>query len=211
MKDLILLGASGLAREVLAMDQASHRVIGILDDDQQKHGTRLAGVEVLGSVVLAAEHDTDLLVCIGAGGARRRVVLQLASLGIGDDRYATLIDASVRVHGSCTVGPGAILLAGVVMTADVSVGRHVVAMPNVVLTHDDRVSDFATLAAGVLLGGAVTVGEAAYLGMNASVRPNVSVGPDAVIGMGAVVLSDVPATQTWAGIPARNIRLERAA
>ena len=92
------------------------------------------------------------------------------------------------------------------LTADVEVGEHVVLMPHVTLTHGCTVADFATLCAGVSLGGDVEVGEAAYLGMNASVREGVRIGADATVGMGSVVLDDVPAGETWVGVPARPIR-----
>lgn len=206
MRDLLLLGASGLAREAAAADQAGHRVIGVLDDDPGKRGTRVGGVEVLGGIAHAAEYDADLLVCVGSGAGRRAIVARLAGLGVDPARYATLVDASVRIPDGCALGAGSILLAGVALTADVTIGRHVVVMPNTTLTHDVRLDDFATLTAGVSLAGNVRVGEAAYLGMNAAVRQGVVVGPGAVVGMGAAVLADVPPGETWAGVPARRLR-----
>jgi acetyltransferase-like isoleucine patch superfamily enzyme len=80
----------------------------------------------------------------------------------------------------------------VTLTASVTLGPHVVAMPSVTFTHDDDVADLATTAAGVSLGGGVRIGRAANLGMNSSVRERRFLGAYATVGMGAAVLSNVP-------------------
>lgn len=200
---LLLVGASGLAREVLAAGITG--VTGILDDDASLHGTLIAGVPVVGAVDDAADRDEQLLVCIGPSSARGQVVRRLTESGVGDDRFAVFVARSARIGATSTIGTGSIILDGVVVTADVVVGRHVVIMPNVVATHDDQLADCATLAAGVSLGGSVRVGTGAYLGMNACVRQGVTVGDEATVGMGAVVLRDVPSGETWAGVPARAL------
>jgi sugar O-acyltransferase (sialic acid O-acetyltransferase NeuD family) len=205
---VLLVAASGLAREV-ASAWSGGTVLGFLDDDPAKAGAELAGLPVLGPLEAVADHPAArLVVCAGKGAARRTIVARLAALGVGDDRFATVVDPGVRVPTGCTVGAGSILLAGTVLTAQVRVGRHVVCMPHVTLTHDDVVEDFATLAAGVTLGGGVRIGEAAYLGMNSSVRENCSVGHDAVLGMGATLVRDQPDGSVWAGTPATELKKE---
>lgn len=200
---VLLVGASGLAREVLAAGITG--VTGILDDDEQRHGEELSGVPVVGSIADAARLDDQLLVTIGPSGSRREVVRRLGRLGVSTERYATYVARSVRVGSTSHVGAGSILLDGVVVTADARIGRHVVVMPNCVVTHDDVLEDFATLTSGVALAGGVRVGEGAYIGMNATVRQGLSIGTGATVGMGAVVLSDIPAGETWAGVPARPL------
>ncbi|MFL6288339.1 MAG: acetyltransferase [Actinomycetes bacterium] len=205
---LILLAASGLGREVLNAVEAagSHRVVGFLDDDAALHGTSVTSVPVLGPIEDAVRHtDARFVVCVGRGQSRRGIVRRLQSKGVAPDRYAAVVDPTVRVPRGCSIGAGAVLLAQTVLTADVHIGRHVVAMPHVTLTHDNRIEDFATLCAQVVLGGSVHVGEAAYLGMGCSVREEIAIGPEATLGMGAVLLEDLPAGATWAGCPARPL------
>jgi acetyltransferase-like isoleucine patch superfamily enzyme len=132
------------------------------------------------------------------------VVKRLFDRGIREDRFSAVVDPNVRVPPSCRVRVGSILLGGVVLTADVVLGRHVVVMPNATLTHDDRLDDYATICAGVALGGNVTIGRGVYVGMSASIRERRTVSEWATIGMGAAVVTDVPAGETWAGVPARR-------
>lgn len=209
-KALVLVAAGGLAREALSAVRSGaapgHEVAGYLDDDLGKAGTTIDGVPVLGTLDDVTDHPgADLVICAGRGAARRDIAARFAKLGVDDTRYASIVHPATPVPAGCEVGAGSILLAGVVLTAAVTIGRHVVCMPHVTLTHDDVVADYATLAAGVALGGGVIVGEAAYLGMSSSVREHRRVGDDAVLGMGAALVEDQPARTTWAGVPARPL------
>jgi sugar O-acyltransferase (sialic acid O-acetyltransferase NeuD family) len=208
MPPLILVAASGLAREVLSMLESipQFSVVGILDDEPSLRGTSVRGNPILGPLDAVARYpEAQLLLCAGRGSARRHIFERLAALGVEDGRYATVTDPSAAVSRTCSIGAGSILLAQSALTTDVRLARHVVVMPNATLTHDNVLEDFATICAGVSLGGSVTIGAAAYIGMNASVRERVIVGPDSTVGMAACVLNDIPAGEVWAGVPARSL------
>lgn len=205
---LILLAASGLAREVMASRALaeSFDLLGVLDDDRDRHGRSFGPTTVLGPIDEASSYpDAMFVVCTGQGQVRERIVTELESRGVREDRFASIIDPSAVVAPGCAVGAGSVLLAHVTLTADVTVGRHVVIMPQAVLTHDNRIEDYATICSGVALGGSVVVGTAAYLGMSSSVRQNLRIGDRATLGMGSVLLRDLPAGRTWVGAPAADI------
>jgi sugar O-acyltransferase (sialic acid O-acetyltransferase NeuD family) len=208
-RELLLLGAGGLAREVLAAVRTmpgAWTPVGALDDDPGLHGSAIDGLGVLGGIELVHAHpDAAVLACVASAtrpAARRRLV---QALDLPEDRWATVVHPAASIAPGVQLGPGAMLLAGVVVTAPQRVGAHVLAMPHVLLTHDDEVGDFATLAGRVTLGGAVRVGRGAYLGQGALVREHLAIGDGAVLGMGSVVLQDVPAGEVWAGVPAQRI------
>ncbi len=207
MRRLVLVAAGGLAREVLEAVRAAapRREIRVLDDDPSRHGTLLHDVPIIGGLdVVTALDDVDVVVCAGHGSVRRRLVERLLALGVPPGRFATVVHPAARIPASGTIGAGSILLAGVVLTSDVRIGRHVVVMPQATLTHDVEVDDFATICAGVSLGGSVSIGAAAYLGMNACVRQGLRVGADATLGMAAALTKDLPPGETWTGVPARR-------
>jgi sugar O-acyltransferase (sialic acid O-acetyltransferase NeuD family) len=213
-RPLLLLGSGGLGREtaeaVRAVNAASptFQLLGFLDDDPRRVGTEVDGVPVVGRIDDVAHYPSASVVICMAGlhdpSSRWRVATRL---GLASSRFATVIHPSAVLATRTEVGPGSIVLAGVVTTTAVRIGMHTVVMPAVVLTHDDVVGDFATLGAGVCLGGGVRVGDGAYLGAGALVREKTIIGRWAVVGMGAVVTNDVPDGEVWMGVPARYSRL----
>ena len=192
--------------------QPTWDLLGFYDDDASLQGSRVGGLRVLGTVADAAETDAvALAICTarpGIGCSRTRIA---ARLDLPDARMPALVHPTASLGSTTVVGPGSILLAGVVATADVVIGSHVVVMPQTVLTHDDRIGDFVTIASGVRLGGGVQIGDEAYIGAAASVREGVEIGASALVGMGSVVLTDVPDGETWIGAPAHLLDRPRLA
>jgi sugar O-acyltransferase (sialic acid O-acetyltransferase NeuD family) len=211
--DLVLVGAGGFAREtaqaVLDLNArgAGWRLLGYLDDDPGRHGLLIDGLAVLGGRECIEQlPDASVVVCTGRPGnyvSRMRIV---GELGLPAQRYATIIHPSAVVSSSSTVGPGSVLLAHVTLTAAVRLGAHVAVMPQVTLTHDDVIEDFATIASGVLVGGGARVHRAAYLGAGAIIGEGRSIGEFSLVGMGSVVTHDVPGREVWMGTPARYLR-----
>ncbi|HEV2634819.1 MAG TPA: acetyltransferase [Actinocrinis sp.] len=213
-RDLLIVGAGGLAREtaqaVAAINAAAGptwRLLGFLDDDPALKGSFVDGVEVLGGSELVHTHtQAAVVVCVaGPRGLFNRARL-VQRLDLPEERYATIVHPSVDVSPSSTVGPGSVLFAQTVLTASVRVGAHVAVMPQVVLTHDVLVEDFVTIASGVRLGGGTRLERGAYLGAGALIREYVTVGAWSLVGMGSVVLRDVPTGEVWVGSPAGRLR-----
>jgi sugar O-acyltransferase (sialic acid O-acetyltransferase NeuD family) len=208
-RPLLLLGAGGLAREALAavrMLPDVWRPIGALDDNPAAHGSKIDGLAVLGGMELVHEHpEVSVLACVANVHRPWGRAKLVERLDLPAERWATVVHPGAAVAPGVEVGHGSVLLAGVVVTAPIRIGSHVLAMPHVLMTHDNQVGAFVTLAGRVTLGGGVQIQSRAYLGQGALVRENLTIGEGAVIGMGSVVLCDVPAEEIWAGVPAKRI------
>lgn len=207
-EDLLLIGAGGLAREVLEITRLLQgiTVSGILDDNETLIGTSISGVPVLGKI---AEIDKfpncRVLICVANSKYPRRRLEIANQINIDSDRYFSAIHPTAFIGASVQIGRGTIILSMCSVTADVVIGQHCVIMPNVVLTHDDIIGSGSTFGAGCTISGYVLIGESAYIGSGAHVRERIQIGSGSVVGMGSSVLSDVPSNEVWVGIPARPI------
>jgi sugar O-acyltransferase (sialic acid O-acetyltransferase NeuD family) len=212
VRDLLLIGAGGFAREtaeaVRAVNaaQPTWELLGFLDDDPLRRGTLVDGLPVLAGIDAVHDHpEAQVVICTGRPTNYVSRPLIAERLGLDDARYATVIHPTATMGTTCRVGAGSVLLAHVDLTADASIGRHVAVMPQVVLTHDARVEDYATLGSGVRVGGGCRIAQGAYIGAGVCIREGLTIGERAMIGMSAVVTSDVPAERLWYGAPARDM------
>lgn len=207
MKDLVIVGAGGHAREmyqnVLAINRVSPvwNFLGFVDDFSQS--SMVAGYPVLGGSDWLRGKTCCVAVAIGSPAVRRRVVHEL--LVQGPIEFATLIHPSAQIGDSVTFGSGCLVSAGAILTADVIVGQHVIINTGVVVSHDCRVNDLCTIAPMSCLCGAVRLDEGAELGACVTVIPGICVGEWSMIGAGTTVIRDIAANETVVGGGSRII------
>ncbi len=129
---LILVGSGGFGRETAeavrainaAHDAPPWELLGFLDDDPARWGTEVSGTPVLGAIeTLADRPDARVVVCTGHPGnfSSKRAIVERT--GLAPERCATLVHPAAVIPPSCALGAGTVVLAGVVATVDVQVGR----------------------------------------------------------------------------------------
>ena len=211
MKDLLIFGAGGHAREVAQLvadiNQAQPdrwTLLGFLADEGAPPGNpRSLQAPLLGDAHWLHEHpDVHVVVAIGEPAARRTVVQRLLRIQ-PRLRFATLVHPRAWLANRVTLGAGGVIFAGALVNVDVAIGAHASLNLACTLSHDCVLGDYVSLGPGVHLAGGVLVGEGVDIGTGASFRPRVSVGDGAIIGAGAVVTHHLPAGCTAVGVPAR--------
>jgi len=93
---------------------------------------------------------------------------------------------------------------GITIGAAVGIGPRVCVLTSQHVP-DDRRPDVPVLFAPIA-SAPVTLADGCDVGIGVIILPGVTIGEGAVIGAGAVVADSVPASEVWAGVPARRVR-----
>ena len=210
-KSLIILGTSGLAREMaqlaLAIDPVGKRwkLLGFIGDGAARPGTKIGRSSILGddAWLLNGDLKADLVIGIGYPHVRARVVEPYLAQR---DRFSfpnLIHPRAVLVPADVDLGEGNCVAPGAVFTCGIQVGAFNLFNYAATVGHDARVGSFDVVNPAANIGGWVEIGDRVLVGAGAQVLQHLSIGPDATVGAGAVVTRDVGAGVTVVGVPAR--------
>ncbi|KGN32981.1 sugar O-acetyltransferase [Knoellia sinensis KCTC 19936] len=210
-RPLVIVGCGGFGREVLDVVDAVNAIepqwdfLGFVDDGPTEDNLAIVdrmGHRVLGGVswLDQAPPDTAVFIGIGDGAVKERIDKAARTFGL---------DSGVLIHPTASVGalldvaPGTIICAGVRITTNVRIGRHVHVNLGATVGHDTELGDYVSVNPLAAISGNVTIGARAMVGTQAAILQGLTVGMDSTIGGAAMVVKDVSENVVVKGVPAR--------
>ena len=209
MKNIVIVGAGGVGREVsliiqqINMLEPTWNLLGYIDDNPANWGNVVNGYAVLGGIdsLLMMDSSVQVVIAIANYKVKKRIVEKLD----GKFKFATIVHPKIWIHDFMEIGDGCIVYEGAILTANISIGNHVIISPKCGVGHDTVIKDYVSLLWNVNISGNDYIEEGVMFGSGSTIIQGKKVGKGSTIGAGAVVIDDVPAEVTAVGVPAKVI------
>ena len=208
-KRLIIVGAGGMAREVLnwvvdvQQEGTDWEISGFLDKNSSALDNYDIDLPIVGcpDTYVPSKHEVFVF---GIGDPKTRLLIgkQMSERGA---QFIELIHPTACIGKRVERGVGFIACPFVCVTSDVKIGNFVFLNVGSVIGHDSVIGDGCTLAGHAIAAGYTELGVGVFLGSHANVHPGIQVGDFATIGAGSAAIRNVKQNDTVVGVPAKKI------
>lgn len=212
MKKLAIIGSGGFGREVqMLIDQINkaenqYEFIGFFDEGFLK-GTIINGFPILGGIedINKIGYKLSIVSAIGEPRLKEKLLKSIDNYNID---FPILIHPSVLMGSNkyVSVGEGSIITAGVIITVNINIGKHVILNLSCTVGHDTNIGDYSSFMPTVNISGEVDIQKGVYVGTGAKIINQLTIGEYTIVGAGAVVAKSLPKNCTAVGIPAKPIK-----
>ena len=183
MKNIIIFGAGGHSLVIIDLikELKEYTIIGIYDDNKEGG---FDGIPILGKIDSNIIKKADeYIIGIGDDRIRKKIYEQFYNLP-----WATLVHPRSIVSKNTKINEGSVILAGAIIQAGVSIGKHCIINTNSNIDHESIINSFSSICPGVTICGNVNIGELTFIGANSTIIQRITVGTNCVIGAGTVII-----------------------
>jgi len=209
--NIVLIGGGTQASYTIDIieKQNLYTIVGIIDSNKQI-GDDLYGYKVIGKqediIRLISQFNIEgCVIAIGDNWSRKRVFDQVNQM-TPYLKWPNAVHPSVLIANNVKFGKGILVMAGVIINSNAHIGDFSNYFTNCNVEHDCFIDDFASISAGVVLGGKVNVGKYSAIALNATIFDRLSIGENTVIGAASLVTKNIPDNVLAYGNPAKIIR-----
>lgn len=208
MKNLVILGSGGFAKEVafLVKDinrpQQIYNFLGYIDapNDNNIH------LSLAGDDDWLVNHNSPL--CVGIGIGNPILVEKLIAKLLSNENleFPNLIHPkAIGDWENIKMGKGNIVCAGNLFTTGIEIGSFNIFNLGCTLGHDAGIGNYNVFNPSVNLSGGIVVGDMNLVGTGAQVLQYLTLGSGIVVGAGAVVTKNLLEPGTYIGMPAKKL------
>lgn len=205
--EIIILGAGGLAREIVSWHDISPKktgkVIGFMDDNLEALANYNIDLEIISNLDTKLVKQGQSVICgISDGKTKEKLFEELVDNNISISSY---IDNSCLIGNRTKYGAGLVALPNAIISCDITIGNLVLINIGSQIGHDVKIGDFVSIMANVDIGGGAHIGKNVFIGSNSVILPGVKIPDNTRIGAGSVVIKSIKNQGTYFGNPVKKI------
>lgn len=194
MKERVLIGAGGHAREV--MFQMGKKLSMYVDEKYSNPNEGIFSISDL---------DPDkhiIMIAIGDPVIRNKIVDDLEA----QFSFFTFVHETAIVDDQSRIGHGSFIGAYSIITTNVRIGDHAILNRHCQIGHDSKTGDYLSMMPGSVISGNTHIGNCFYLGTNSSIREGLVITDDVKIGLNSGVIKNISEPGIYGGVPAKKIK-----
>lgn len=187
MKNLIIVGAGGFAKELIGYIN-NDKSKGLLEDvflkgilvDYKEHYENInEPLEYLGKIREYEIQENDFfMIAIGENPGRNIIIDYFESRNV---KFFSYIHSSCYVNTSSKIGEGLIMAPFCIINANITLGKHALLNSYSAIGHDCIIGERAILYPYAAINGNCTIGNDLTMGTKATIFPKVTMGNNCTI------------------------------
>lgn len=215
IKDIYIIGSGGFGRETVETIRdinklkSTFRVVGYIDDDQDKWGKVYNDIKVLGGTKLLRDICKKEKPCCVIAIANGDVKEKISKEFDGQVEWGNIIHPTVIISEYANIGVGNVFQPFVIIGPNTQIGDHILVNFKSNVSHDAIIGDYSSIMCLCDITGHVQIKEKVFVASRVSVIPGLVVGESAKLGAGAVIFKDVKPNVTMHGYMAVEARTKK--
>jgi sugar O-acyltransferase (sialic acid O-acetyltransferase NeuD family) len=213
MKNIVIVGSGGLAKEVknliedINQQKEQWNLLGFIDSWGKSKGDNVIdGKSVIGTIddFNMITEQMYAIIAIGFPDKLRDAASKISNPNI---LFPNLIHPATLVRNDIKIGKGNIITFGNFMSCNIELGNFNFFNTKCAVGHDTKIGNYNIFNPNVQISGNVTIGNENYFGMNSSILQNKNIGNNNKIDAYSFVIRNIKDGNVYFGIPAKKTNI----